>query len=440
MLLVCIASCRAVHDARAAQDEKNAIPGERTPTIAELGLPQKGTVVLDDLVDIALRIHPNVVRAARDLEAAEARVRQAEGALWPQTSVDASIQYRDQLNGDTSHVQHRFESAGFSLSWLLFDFGRTRAIAHSTAEQWYAAQGDLRTAQVDVAFAVRNTYFDLSKQLQLLAVATETVQQFEARLAQVQEFVTVGTRIPYDATKSQVDLENARLTEVRVRDAVLLAQANLANAVGLAEVVDWTPVDFTSALPEPEDFDAAWKLAHEHQPALASALARERAASALVDANIAALYPSFDFSFGLSASGMQLDPWSWQSGLSTRWVPFNGFQNVASIDESAASLRAARATRTQVEQQTWLAVRTAWLAIEDARRRLDLTKLAVKSAEENLELAQGLFEVGRSSSLELTDAQISLAQARADDVQAHADEQAATAGLERAIGVAQEGP
>jgi len=123
-----------------------------------------------------------------------------------------------------------------------------------------------------------------------------------------------------------------------------------------------------------------------------------------------------------------------------RWVPFDGFQNVASIDGSAASLRSARATRTQVEQQTWLAVRTAWLAIEDARRRLDLTKLAVTSAEENLQLAQGLFEVGRSSSLELTDAQISLAQARADDVQAHADEQAATAGLERAIGVAQEGP
>jgi outer membrane protein TolC len=88
----------------------------------------------------------------------------------------------------------------------------------------------------------------------------------------------------------------------------------------------------------------------------------------------------------------------------------------------------------------WLDVRTAWLAIEDARRRLGLTTLAVQSAEQNLQLAKGLFDVGRSSSLELTDAQISLAQARADDVQAHADELAALARLERAIGVAQVGP
>jgi outer membrane protein len=266
----------------------------------------------------------------------------------------------------------------------------------------------------------------------------ESVSQFQARLDQVEEFVRVGTRIPYDATKARVDLENAQLTEVKARDAALLAQANLANAVGLAEIVDWTPEE-ESPLPElPGEFDAAWKIARENQPHLAAAEARERAASALVDASIAALYPSFDLSFGLSSSGTSLSQWSWLLGPGATWVPFDGFRNIASIDEQAATLRSARASRTQVEQQVWLDVRTAWLLIEDARKRFDLTTLSVASAVENLTLAQGLFEVGKSSSLELTDAQLALTQARADRVQARADEQAATAQLDRAMGIALE--
>jgi outer membrane protein TolC len=437
MVVLLPAACANVRAARQAQDTASEVPGERTPAAAELGLPRTGQVTLRDAVRAALKAHPTVLQARHEAEAAQARCRAAEGQLLPVLTGNASLAWRDQKETG-GHIQRRFQSAGFDVSWLLFDAGQTAAFARSAGEQWLAAQEELRFAEVEAAFGVRSAYFELSKQIQLAAVADETVRQFEVRQSQVHEFVQVGKRIPYDETKADLDLGNARLAQVKAKDAVLAAQATLSNAVGLAEVVDWSPL-IDLPMPEmPPNFDAAMKIAVERQPALAAAQARERAASAIVDARIAALYPSLSVGGTWTGAGPDFPmPWAVSGGPSLRWVPFDGFQNLASIDESVASLRSARASRAKTEQSVWLVARTAWLGIEDAARRLDLTALNVRSAEENVELAQGLFDVGKATSVELTDAQQGLAQARADQVQARADRQAAAAQLARALGIAE---
>jgi len=195
LLLLALPGCATAARARAAQDASSAIPGERTPTAAELGLPTKGRVALGVLVRTALRIHPSVVAARRASEAAFARVRAAEGARLPQVSVGAAAAFRDASQNGTNPVEHRFQSLGFDVSWVLFDFGELAAFARQAGQQWMAAQQDVRTAEVDAAFAVRTAYFELDKNIQLLGVARATVAQFEARLAQVTELEHVGKRI-----------------------------------------------------------------------------------------------------------------------------------------------------------------------------------------------------------------------------------------------------
>ena len=435
ILAIAVSSgCSTVNRARAFQDPASAMPGERTPTVAELGLKPDGLVELDDLLRISLGVNPTVLQARRNVEISEAHVRETESAYWPQASVDASISHHESKTATTD--VHLFKSYGFNLSWLLFDFGHTNALVRNVAELWLAAQSDLKSAELTVAFNVRSAYINLARQVALLKVADETVHQFEVHLEQVHEFVQVGTRIPYDETKAQVDLGTAKLAQVKEKDAVLSAQASLANAIGLAEIVDWTP-DFETRLPPiPESFEASWDLARQNQPTLASALAREQAANYLVDARIASLYPSLGLDFGFTGAGPKLPlPWTWSVGASLSWIPFDGFQRLATIDEAVASLRSARSIRAQVEQQTWLDVRSSWLAILDARERVDLTTLSVKNAEQNHELAQALFNVGKGTSIDLADAAQLLAQARSDLVQAKADEYAATAGLLKALGL-----
>jgi outer membrane protein TolC len=185
----------------------------------------------------------------------------------------------------------------------------------------------------------------------------------------------------------------------------------------------------------PGSFEDCWARARKGRPSIASAAAREEAASFLVDAQVAALYPSLSLGLGWSASGPTTPlPWSLQAGPSLSWVPFDGFQRLATIDEATASLKSARADRALAEQQAWLDTRAAFLALEDAKRRVELTALVVRSAEENVRLAQGRFEVGKGTTVELTDAQQALTQARADSVQAQADGDLASARMLRALG------
>lgn len=434
-----LAGCAHVARARAAQAPESAIPGERTPAAAELGLARSGPVRLAPLVAAALAAHPSVVSARRNVEAACARVHAAEGATRPSVTADASASVRDASGSSGAATEHRFVSFGFDVSWLLFDFGQRRSLARQAAEQWLAAQHDLRAAEVDAAFAVRSAYFELAKDLDLLATARETVAQFEARLVQVTEFERAGTRIAYDVTKARVDLGNARLLEVLARDAVETARATLGAAVGLAEPVEWTADPSEAPVPEgtvPAQFDAAWRRTLPSRPALAAAAAREQAASALIDARVAALYPSLSLGASASRAGSSTPlPWTLDLGPSVRWTPFDGFQNLAAVDESIASLKASRAARALEEQRAWLDVRTAFVAIEDATKRIGLGELQVRSAVENLELAQGRFQAGIGTSVDLSDAQQALASARTGLITARADRAIAVARAARAIGL-----
>jgi outer membrane protein TolC len=58
----------------------------------------------------------------------------------------------------------------------------------------------------------------------------------------------------------------------------------------------------------------------------------------------------------------------------------------------------------------------------------------VKQAEETFVLVTGRFDVGRASSVELTDAQVSLANARAAEIQARYDFEISIAAIERSVG------
>lgn len=429
-----LVGCTTVQAAREAQDPSRAVPGERTPSATEVGLPSQGPLDVERAVDVALRIHPSVLQATRKLDAAEARLGQAKSAYWPQVATGSTQVSRSGTHAEGRTTWETSTTLGLQVSWLVFDFGRTPALMQNAIEEVVAARMDLQRIELDVALAVRTAYYALEKQGELAVVAAETVTQFERRLELVEGFVAAGKRVRYDLTKAQADLASARLEELKARNAVEVAQATLANAIGLAEDVRWTIPDrplagFTLTLAQ------AWEQARERQPSLSVARAREATASALVDAQVAALFPALRLTASASAGG---DGFPLATGLSAgpslSWTIFDGFQNLYTIDEAAANLRAARAARAEEEQRVWLGLRSAHATLVSARERLDVASLGVTTAEQSLELARGRYEAGLATAVDLTDAQTGLAQARAELVQARADHDTSVAQMEKWIG------
>jgi outer membrane protein TolC len=430
-----VASCTTVRRARHAQED--AVPaGERTVTAAEAGLSSNTVLSLEAAERIALAYQPSVTQARQSLTRAAALVREARAAYLPSASASAGYR-RSTKNSESSNGSNK-SSGGYSgdvsLDQVLFDFGRTPAACRQAALQHFAAESTLRARENDAVYAVRLAYYELGRAQELQRVAEDTERQFRVRLEQTRTFAEVGRRIRYDVTKAEVDLGNARLAVVNTANSVLTARAELNRTLGLAEEPGFS-IEPVQAEPFKEDAKAVWGRTCFEHPELDALRAEEAAASAAVDAAIADLYPSLGLSaaYQWSGSGLPL-VWNWALGGNLGASLFSGGRKAGRIDGAVAQLRVARAAGAAREQQLRFELSKSWAQLESAQKRMDLSRLIVRQARESLDLVQQRFNVGGASSVEVTDAQVALTKALAEEVQARFDYQEAVASIKRTAG------
>ena len=113
---------------------------------------------------------------------------------------------------------------------------------------------------------------------------------------------------------------------------------------------------------------------------------------------------------------------------------FNG--HLFSARERAAAYEAAAANQRlrDLQQQVEHDVRGAWLAANTAYLRLPVTVELVNQAELAQTLAQGRYNLGLASIVELTQAQLNLTQAQIESVGAQYEYQSAYAVLQYETG------
>ncbi|HET6205022.1 MAG TPA: TolC family protein [Planctomycetota bacterium] len=436
LVLLALPACAGIEAARRAEDPRSAAPGERTVSAGEVGLGLGSTLSLDRALEIALASNPSVAIARRHADAAEARLRQAGGPLLPQVrlsgGLNAEVSGRG-ISGGTEDARTHQETLAASL--LLFDFGKTSALRRQAAKEFLATRADLRAAENDVVFDVRAAFFSVLRQEALVNVAEETVRQFEKRLEQTQGFVEVGTRVRYDLTKAEVDLGNARLALLQAQTALKDDRALLDAALGLAEEVA-VPLEARPAGDEETPaFEALVEEARAHHPQLEAQALREDAACETIEAAIADFFPSVSLQASFARSGsFAPSAWSALLGPALDAVLYAGGEKSGRLEEVVADLRATRAAKAQIEQQLFLQIRQACTQLTDARERRKILDLTVQQATENLDLVQGRYAIGRASSVELTDGQVTLANARGSRIQARFDVEIAIAALKRSVG------
>jgi outer membrane protein TolC len=124
----------------------------------------------------------------------------------------------------------------------------------------------------------------------------------------------------------------------------------------------------------------------------------------------------------------------WELSVGLSWTLFDGGNLIARYREARANLEAAQARVKASELSIGQEVEQARLSLTEADERIQAAKVAVESAQENFRLAQGRFDAGVGTILEVTDAQLALTQAQNTEAQALADFRIAQARLDRALG------
>ncbi|MGE5816407.1 MAG: TolC family protein, partial [Deltaproteobacteria bacterium] len=125
---------------------------------------------------------------------------------------------------------------------------------------------------------------------------------------------------------------------------------------------------------------------------------------------------------------------AWQVQLSLNFPIFDGFRTTNRVDESLHTYYVIKGQEEQQRQQVALDVEQAYLRLVELRERIKANEAAATTAKENLDLANGRYEVGVGSIIEVTDAQQLYTDAQTTYVRALYDYKIADAQLTRAIG------
>jgi outer membrane protein len=428
-------------------------PGTPSPTTAPAAPaaapPRPGTsagplrLTLSEATAFALRQQPTIRAARGSLTAAQARVPQARSSYYPRIDFQTGIQ-ESEFKSSTTNRRQRSDSTFATLlgRQLIYDFGKTSALVDEAQAGSRAASGELERVRDQVVQNVRQAYFNLLAARRLVGVADAALARSDLNLRSAQGFFDVGTKPKSDVTRAEVEVANARVDVIRARNLVRLSETTLANALGLEATV---PIEIDDILTyEPVTLDPAQLRAEAlgNRPELSQAQARLDASRAQLSGARARYLPDLTVngSVGMvsdelvfSSGGTSFsDTWSVTGQLT--WNLFEGFFTQNRVKETQALVETARANYETVELQVRLEVEQAYITVVEAGERYGATEKAVESAQENLRLAQGRYDAGVGTILELTEAQLSLTNAEADSVRAVTDFRVGLAVLDRVVG------
>ena len=399
----------------------------------------------EECIAIALEAQPKIQATLGDYAAARYRVNQTLASLLPQLTGSVTATRSETVFLSTSPttgvttpaVQSRQLAQTFlaqvQLSQLLFDFGKTLAASEAARKLAEVAVEDVELQRQLISLAVKEAYTLIVFSQRLIRVQEQAVQRANLNLKSAKGFFEVGTRPKSDVARAEVDVANARVDLIRARNAERSARVALNIAMAI-DVDTPTQVEdnlvFQSVTMDRAQLRADALLA---RPEYRQVKLKVQAAQATERQTFRNFFPDISGSGTYGGSQQQLNE-NWTLGLTFSWSLFDGGNRIAKYQEAKANLEAAKARVKSQELDIIQNVELAQISVEEAQERIQAAQTLVASAQENFRLAQGRFDAGVGTILELTDAQLALTQAQSTEAQALADYRISLARLDRAVG------
>lgn len=398
-------------------------------------------LTLDEAVQTALDNHPNLSAGRERIGQQQAVLGQQMSAYYPTISWNNTYRTSTQT-GTTGTSRNAFDTyisqGNFNIT--LYNFGKREAAVQAARDTLEATSHNYKTAIDAVILGVKQAYFGYLGFRALVNVREDTVRSRELLVRQAQGFYEVGTRPRIDVVRAESNLYNAQADLITARNAVQVAWVTLKNALGLRELPERPLAEEAIVTTIPYTLEQARETAYVFRPELKSFEAQRRAQ----DQNIANARRGhlpdilFDANYRRSNSSGSGNTFplhqSWQVGLSLVIPIFDGFRTTNRVEENLRNYYVIRAQEEQQRQQVALEVEQSYLRLVELTERIKANEAAARAAKENLELANGRYQVGVGSIIEVTDAQTLYTDAQTTYVRALYEYKIAEAQLARAVG------
>lgn len=380
---------------------------------------------------LALAQH-QVVREARSAE-----LPTATGAITAEKALNAS---RISAGSLTASRLFTHAGAGGNFSQLITDFGRTHNLVLTQKFQEQAANADSLATKEEIVLATDQAFYDALTAQAVLQVAKQTVAARNATQTQVNQMTQNKLKSTLDLSFADVNLSQSKLLQLDAQNNADATMAALDSVLGLDHEATYLLIDDASPITAPPpDFNPLIQAALAQRPDLEALGFAEQSAQKFARAQWDQRLPSVTTlatvgSVPIRVDQYYLNNWWGAIGVNVNVPIFNGFLYSAEAKEAdyraQADTERARILRDQIVRD----VRTAWLQSNTSYQRIAVTAELLTQANSALQLAQTRYQLGLSSIVELSQAQLQQTSAAIDNTNAQYEYRLALATLNYQVG------
>jgi outer membrane protein TolC len=423
---------------------KLALPGVLSlgsvfPVAGQVANESVPVVTLAEARRRAERVSPAAIAADAQVETAvwERRAALAD-LLTPQLEAGATyIRFSDPFfNFGTAELSPSATSATLQATYSVLGTGKLAELKRARASLATAAASQTASS-FRTAWATDAAYFAVLAERELARVAADRLRRAQQQLGVARVRVVAGEAIATDSLQLLLEVNRARLAQLRSDSALTVSRLNLGRQIGLHGPADAAPLDTTVPPPLPLTVEAAIAELRTRGPEVQAARAAERRADAVVGVARAGYWPDVTVGATTGAYDAEFFPSALkrtQLQVAVSLPLWNGGARELQFARARAERDVATAEREERERAAAEAMTRAYHGYTTARAGIELALVGAAVATENYRVHTVRYREGATTILDLLEAQVALSEAEASLVQARYAARLALAQIEMLLG------
>lgn len=388
-------------------------------------------LTLQQVVDTAVKNNPAVIESQKRWEEKEARIPLAKALPNPQFGI-----MKDDIPNGTLNPFNAMMTE-YTLTQEIMNPAKLKAMGKMAGSDAEMARANYQDKQMEVYTTAKQAYYDLLYADKALEIGKEN-QQLMGQLVQIAQVNYSTGMVPLqDTLRAQTEFSKMTTDLLSMASMAAVAKAKVNTVIGRKADTPFTVKEEFSA--PPPNFDLA-KLQTEAQAGKPAVVGMERQVEMAkngVELAKKQQLPDYQFSIGYKdrkQTEMDTAPDTWKMEFMVMLPIWQG-KNKAEIKSAGASLDAAQASLTNMQNMTGLDLQMALTEAQSAWRQIDLYKnTVIPQAEQTYQAGVVSYTNGKVDFMAVLDSLNALRNVRLDYYKARVDYEKAAANLEKAVG------
>ena len=431
----------------AAEEQANA----EAQAVAEAPVVQMN---MQEAMVRAFATNPAIKIADFEKDAARASLNAARASRWITVKGSASAtrggmteEWYDmvkQTSNGKARIGNQYSNS-VTATMPLYTGGALSGQIMSAKAGYKSALVGVQKSYNDMRATVTNGYFAVLQADDMQVLSKESVVRLEEHLKNVKAQYDVGVVAKVDVLRSEVELANAQQNLIKAENAYDLAEANFNKIIGLPLETNLFLEDTLSYVPYDKDLNYCLEYASKNRPELEQAKQGVQAARGQVRAARSGYQPQIS-AFATQNWDTKDGHWAadeestWSAGVNVSLTIFDTGVTRSKAHAAEAKYFSAEETYRDTIDAVMLDVRSQYLNLREAEKRISTTEVAVSQAEEDYRIAQLRYQAGVGTNTDVLDAQVALTNAQTNYLQSVYDYNISKTNLENAIGVPMQFP